>query len=62
MKILQICVEGNRGSTGIMAENIGKHLISLDNKSYIAHARFLENQNLKLLKLETFMMFFHMSF
>lgn len=54
MKILQICVEGNRGSTGIMAENIGKHLISLDNKSYIAHARFFRESESQIIKIGNF--------
>jgi len=39
-KILQICVEGNTGSTGRMAEEIGLLCIKNGWQSFIAHGRF----------------------
>lgn len=39
-KILQVCVDGNMGSTGRIAETIGKLAISHGWESYIAHGRF----------------------
>jgi putative colanic acid biosynthesis glycosyltransferase len=40
MKLLQICVEGNTGSTGTIAEAIGSIAISKGWESYIAFGRF----------------------
>ena len=37
---MQICVEGNTGSTGTMAENIGQIALSKNWSSYIAFGRF----------------------
>ena len=39
-KLLQIAVEGNRGSTGTIAEAIGLLLIQQGWESYIAHGRW----------------------
>jgi putative colanic acid biosynthesis glycosyltransferase len=39
-QILQICVEGNRGSVGRMAENLGSFAMSLGWSSYIAFGRY----------------------
>lgn len=39
-KLLQICVEGNTGSTGRLAEAIGNHVLSRGWESYIAFGRY----------------------
>jgi putative colanic acid biosynthesis glycosyltransferase len=39
-KLLQICVEGNTGSTGTIAESIGGLVMKRGWESYIAHGRF----------------------
>lgn len=52
-KILQICVEGNRGSTGTIAEAIGLVAISNGWDSYIAHGRFPRPSKSKLFKIGT---------
>lgn len=39
-KLFQIVVEGNRGSTGTIAESIGNYVIQNGWDSYIAHGRF----------------------
>lgn len=50
-KILQICVEGNTGSTGKIAEEIG--LLCMQNgwKSYIAHGRFPRPSSSTIIKI-----------
>ena len=37
---MQIAVEGNRGSTGTIAESIGELVLKQGWESYIAHGRF----------------------
>lgn len=59
-KILQICVEGNTGSTGRLAESLGKTVISHGWESYIAHGRFPRSSESKIIKIGTFLdVFFH---
>lgn len=50
-KVLQICVEGNTGSTGTIAESIGKIALNSDWESYIAYGRFPRESNSKLIKI-----------
>jgi putative colanic acid biosynthesis glycosyltransferase len=50
-KVFQICVEGNRGSTGTIAEAIGKIAISLGWESYIAYGRFTRPSLSKTIKI-----------
>lgn len=50
-KIFQICVEGNTGSTGTMAESIGKHAIAEGWESYIAHGRFTRPSKSRIIKI-----------
>ncbi len=59
-KLLQICVEGNRGSTGTIAEAIG--IIALNNEweSFIAYGRFPRPSQSKLIKIGSELsIFFH---
>ena len=51
MKLLQIVVEGNRGSTGIIAESLGNIAIKMGWESYIAHGRFSRESNSKIIKI-----------
>lgn len=50
-KVLQICVEGNTGSTGRMAEQLGNKVLSLGSVSYIAYGRFPRPSNSKTIKI-----------
>jgi putative colanic acid biosynthesis glycosyltransferase len=50
-KLLQICVEGNTGSTGTIAESIGKIALNSGWESYIAFGRFPRESNSKLIKI-----------
>lgn len=54
-KLLQICVEGNRGSTGTIAESIG--LIAMNNnwESYIAHGRFSRPSKSNIIKIGNYL-------
>lgn len=59
-KIFQICVEGNRGSTGIIAEGLGKTLISNGWDSYIAYGRFKRPSKSKTIRIGSkFSILFH---
>lgn len=59
-KIIQICVEGNTGSTGTIAEAIGKIVISQGWESYIAHGRFTRPSESKTIKIgNSFGIFLH---
>jgi len=58
--ILQICVEGNTGSTGTTAEAIGKIVIAQGWKSYIAYGRFKRPSESKTIKIgNTLSIFIH---
>jgi glycosyltransferase involved in cell wall biosynthesis len=58
--VLQICVEGNVGSTGKIAEAIGQLAISKGWKSYIAHGRFSRSSKSEIIKIgNNFDVFFH---
>lgn len=50
-KLLQICVEGNTGSTGRMAEAIGRFVIKSGWDSYIAYGRFPRTSESKIIKI-----------
>lgn len=50
-KLLQICVEGNTGSTGTIAEGIGEIAISMGWSSFIAFGRFPRESKSKLIKI-----------
>lgn len=50
-KVLQICVEGNTGSTGTIAEFIGKIALDSGWESYIAFGRFPRESKSKLIKI-----------
>jgi putative colanic acid biosynthesis glycosyltransferase len=50
-KILQICVEGNTGSTGTIAESIGQLAIQGGWKSYIAFGRFPRRSKSNLIRI-----------
>tara|TARA_B100000900_G_scaffold386369_1_gene376788 strand:+ start:1497 stop:2711 length:1215 start_codon:yes stop_codon:yes gene_type:complete len=59
-KVFQICVEGNRGSTGIIAEGIGKTIISKGWDSYIAYGRFKRPSKSKTIRIGSkFSILFH---
>jgi glycosyltransferase involved in cell wall biosynthesis len=59
-KIVQICVEGNIGSTGTIAEAIGVLAISSGWESFIAHGRFTRPSQSKTIKIGTrFSIFIH---
>lgn len=59
-KIVQICVEGNTGSTGTIAEAIGEIAISRGWESYIAHGRFSRPSKSKTIKIgSSFSIFLH---
>jgi glycosyltransferase involved in cell wall biosynthesis len=51
LKLLQICVEGNTGSTGTIAEAIGIHAINNGWESYIAYGRFPRPSVSKLIRI-----------
>ena len=51
MKVLQINTTVNSGSTGRIAEDIGKTLISKGHESYIAYGRGNQNSVSKLIKI-----------
>ena len=51
MKLLQICVEGNTGSTGTIAESIGQFVLQKGWESYIAFGRYPRSSNSKLLRI-----------
>ncbi len=51
--LLQICVEGNTGSTGRLAEALGKLAIENNWVSYIAHGRFSRPSQSKIIKIGT---------
>lgn len=53
MKLLQICVEGNTGSTGTIAESIGQFVIKKGWESYIAYGRFPRPSKSKLIHIST---------
>lgn len=50
-KLLQICVEGNRGSTGRIAELIGRHILINGGESYIAYGRYPRPSESKIIKI-----------
>jgi putative colanic acid biosynthesis glycosyltransferase len=50
-KLLQICVEGNRGSTGTMAEAIGSYVIEKGWESTICFGRFPRPSNSNLIAI-----------
>ena len=52
-KILQIGVDGNMGSTGRIAESIGKLAIEKGWASYIAHGRFARPSQSQIIKIGT---------
>lgn len=51
LKLFQICVEGNTGSTGRLAESIGSLVIKHGWESYIAHGRFPRPSKSNILKI-----------
>ena len=51
MKLLQICVEGNFGSTGTIAESIGLHVLQNGWESYIAIGRNPRPSKSKLIQI-----------
>ena len=51
MKLLQICVEGNTGSTGTIAESIGQFVVQKGWESYIAFGRFPRPSASKLIRV-----------
>ena len=53
-KLLQICVEGNRGSTGRLAESIGEEVLKNGWESFIAYGRFRRPSKSKLYKIGNF--------
>jgi putative colanic acid biosynthesis glycosyltransferase len=50
-KLLQICVEGNTGSTGTIAELIGQFMIQKGWESYIAYGRFPRPSKSNLIRI-----------
>jgi len=50
-KLLQIVVEGNRGSTGTIAESIGELVLKQGWKSYIAHGRFPRSSSSQIIRI-----------
>lgn len=50
-KLLQICVEGNTGSTGTIAEAIGQFVLNKGWQSCIAHGRFPRPSKSKLFRI-----------
>ena len=50
-KLLQICVEGNRGSTGRLAESIGEEVMKNGWESFIAYGRFSRPSKSKLFQI-----------
>lgn len=60
LKLLQICVEGNRGSTGTIAESIGFLATQNGWNSYIAYGRFPRPSTSKLIRIgSSFEVFLH---
>jgi len=51
MKLIQIVVEGNTGSTGAIAEAIGKIALQYGWESYIAHGRFPRSSESEIIKI-----------
>jgi len=51
MKLLQIVVEGNTGSTGVVAESLGNIAMKMGWESYIAHGRFSRASNSVIIKI-----------
>lgn len=51
--LFQICVEGNRGSTGTIAESIGVMAMKGGWDSYIAYGRFPRPSQSKLIRIES---------
>lgn len=51
-KILQIVVEGNTGSTGTIAEQIGELVLQQGWESYIAHGRYPRTSKSQVIKIE----------
>jgi putative colanic acid biosynthesis glycosyltransferase len=51
MKLLQICVEGNTGSTGTIAESIGQFVMQNGWESFIAYGRFPRPSKSNLLRI-----------
>lgn len=50
-KLLQICVEGNTGSTGTIAESIGQLVMNIGWDSYIAYGRYPRPSKSKLIRI-----------
>jgi len=50
-KLLQICAEGNIGSTGTIAEAIGELVMQQGWESYIAHGRFPRPSKSKIIRI-----------
>jgi len=53
IKLLQIVVEGNTGSTGTIAEAIGGMALSYGWESYIAHGRYPRKSTSKIIRIGT---------
>ena len=53
-KLLQICVEGNTGSTGRLAESIGETVINNGGESFIAHGRFPRPSKSKIIQIGSY--------
>jgi putative colanic acid biosynthesis glycosyltransferase len=53
IKLLQICVEGNVGSTGTIAESIGEMAIEKGWESYIAHGRWPRPSKSQTFRIES---------
>jgi putative colanic acid biosynthesis glycosyltransferase len=50
-KIFQICVEGNTGSTGTIAESFGQYALNQGWSSFIAYGRFPRSSKSNLIKI-----------
>lgn len=50
-KLFQICVEGNTGSTGTIAEAIGELVLQNGWESYIAHGRFPRSSKSQIIRI-----------
>ena len=60
LKLFQICVEGNTGSTGRIAEGLGVYTMDKGWDSYIAYGRFPRKSKSKLIRIGTgFSIFLH---
>lgn len=51
IRLLQICVEGNTGSTGTIAESIGQFVINHGGESFIAFGRYPRPSSSELIKI-----------